>query len=604
MNNYDYGIIGNCSSAALVNSECSVEWLCLPYFDSASVFGRILDENNGGYFKITGVDTVAVKQDYIIHTAILKTIFTTKDGIFEVNDYMPRFETSRGNYYCPSELHRKLKVISGKPKIKVELIPKPNYALSDAICKIQNDYIKIMSQEGKGHYNSFYVYSNLDYQKVLDGEPIELEEYSYFLLSYHEKLEPVENDKLFLEYEKTKSYWLDWVQKTRYPKKYKEEVLRSAVTLKLLMYQRTGAVLAAVTTSLPEIIGKDRNWDYRYCWIRDAAMIIDLYVRIGHIQSADGFIEFILNRMQLKHEDIRVMYGINGEEDLTERILDHLPGYKNSAPVRIGNEAYLQKQNDLYGELIETIYTYFVINKRASFQVNEEIWTMTRSLVNRVRDIWQEKDSGIWERREAMQHYVHSKMMNWVAIDRAVKIAKFVNKTQYVKEWTQMAEDIKVDILKNGWNEKLQAFTMYYGSDIYDASNLLMFHYGFLPSTDPRMISTVKEYYKHLVKNNFTFRYVAEDEFGAPENAFIVCTFWMINALYLIGEEQKAREMFDNIRSCANHLKLFSEDVEISTRRLTGNFPQGYSHLAFIQSALLLETDYNWSDAFSPYKKG
>ena len=224
---------------------------------------------------------------------------------------------------------------------------------------------------------------------------------------------------------------------------------------------------------------------------------------------------------------------------------------------------------------------------------------MTRSLVNRVREIWRGKDSGIWERREALQHYVHSKLMNWVAMDRAVKIPKFIGKERYIEPWQKLAEEIKIDILKNGWNEDLKAFTMYYGSEIYDASNLLILHYGFLPPDDPRMVSTVEQYYKHLVKNNFTFRYIQEDEFGAPENAFIVCTFWMINALYLIGKEKEAREMFDNISGCANHLKLFSEDVEIATKRLTGNFPQGYSHLAFIQTALLLETDYNWSDAAS-----
>jgi len=602
MKNYDYGIIGNCSSAALVNSDCSIEWLCLPYFDSPSLFATILDKDKGGYFKISGVDTIKVKQDYILHTAILKTQFETKHGNFEVNDYMPRFETFRGGFSCHSEVHRKLRVTSGNPRIKVELVAKPNYAFSDARYVIKGDYVKIMSEEGKGHYNSFYFYSNLDLEKIIKGEEIELEEFSYFLLSYHEKLGKVENDKIFLEYEKTKSYWLDWVQRTRYPERYKEEVLRSAITLKLLVYQRTGAVIAAATTSLPEIIGRDRNWDYRFCWIRDAAMIIDLYVRIGHIQSADGFIDFILNRMQLKHEDIGVMYGINGEEELEECTLDHLPGYENSKPVRVGNAAYQQKQNDLYGELIETIFTYFVVNRRSSFQVNEEIWTMTRSLVNRVRDIWREKDSGIWERRKALQHYVHSKLMNWVAMDRAVKIAKFIGKERYIEPWQKIAEEIKIDILKNGWNERLKAFTMYYGSEIYDASNLLMLHYGFLAPNDPRMVSTVEQYYQHLVKNNFTFRYIEEDEFGTPENAFTVCTFWMINALFLIGKEKEAREMFDNILSCANHLCLFSEDVEINTKRLTGNFPQGYSHLAFIQTALLLETDYNWSDA-SSFKK-
>lgn len=597
MDNYDYGIIGNCSSAALISKDCSVDWLCLPFFDSPSLFAKILDEKKGGFFKVSAVDEESSHQQYILHTAILKTTFKTKHGEFEVNDYMPRFNNSRQGYYCPSEIHRKIRVISGKPRIKINLNAAPNYAFSDADYAVKENHIKIMSK--KGHYNSFYLYSNLNHEDIIKGKEIELEKYSFFLLSYHEKLEKIENDKIFLEYEKTKSYWLDWGQKTTYPEKYKEEVIRSALTLKLLMYQRTGAVVAAATTSLPEIIGRDRNWDYRYCWIRDAAMIIDLYVRIGHMESADGFIKFILDRMLLKHEDISIMYGINGEEMLDEKTLDYLAGYKDSKPVRIGNAAYTQKQNDLYGELIETIFTYFVINRRASYQVNEEIWTIVRGLVNRVRDTWREKDSGIWERREALQHYTHSKMMAWVAMDRAVKIAKFVGKLHYVEPWSKMAEEIKVDILKNAWNEKLNAFVMYYGSEIYDASNLLMLHYGFLNAQDPRMVATVKTYYEHLVENNFTFRYIAEDEFGKPENAFLVCNFWMINSLYLIGEEDKAREMFDAVLECSNHLNLYAEDVEIKTKRLTGNFPQGYSHLAFIQTALLLETNYNWSDAYA-----
>jgi len=602
MKNYDYGIVGNCSTAALVSSDCNIVWMCLPNFDSSSLFAQILDDKKGGYFKISAVNLVKSEQEYIIHTAILRTVFETKDGIFEVNDYMPRFENFRRDHYCPPEIHRRIKVVSGSPKMKIDLDARPNYALGGADYTIKDDYIKITSQ--KGHYNSFYLYSNVDYEKVINGEEIALEKYTYFLLSFHEKIEPIDNDKIFLDYQKTKSYWLDWVQRTHYPEKYKEEVLRSAITLKLLMYQRTGAVIAAATTSLPEIIGRDRNWDYRYCWIRDAAMIIDLYVRIGHIKSADGFINFILNRVQLKHEDIGVIYGINGEEKLDEKTLDHLSGYEGSKPVRIGNDAYKQKQNDLYGELIETIFTYFVVNRRASFQVNEEIWTMTRSLVNRVRDTWRDSDCGIWERRDKPQHYVHSKLMNWVAMDRAVKIAKFVHKDHYIKPWSKIAEEVKTDILKNGWNEKLGAFTMYYGSDIYDASNLLMLHYGFLSMDDPRIVSTVQQCYEHLVKEGFTFRYITEDGLGIPENAFIVCSFWMINALYLIGEEQKSRDMFKNLLNSANHLNLYSEDIEVSTRRLTGNFPQGYSHLAFIQTALLLETDYNWSDAFTSRNNG
>ncbi len=591
---YNYGLIGNCTSAALVSSDCSVDWLCLPFFDSPSLFARILDKDKGGYFKIEGVDMVHTQQSYLYHTPILKTIFQTKDGVFEIRDYMPRFRTSRGGDYCPSEVHRDIHVISGKPKIRIQLKPKPNYAYSDAGFAVGRDYIKITSL--RGEYNSFYLYSNLDYQKVIKGEEIELTESSFFLLSYHEKMEQINLEKVFIEYEKTKSYWIDWVFRTHLPGKYKEESIRSTITLKLLMYQRTGAVIAAPTTSLPEIIGKDRNWDYRYCWVRDASMIVDLYARMGHMRSATRYINFILNRMLLKHDNIAVMYGINGEKEIREKSLDYLSGYENSHPVRIGNAAYQQQQNDLYGELIETIYSYFIIPRRDTAYLDEEIWTVVRSVINKVVETWKTMDSGIWERRVQQDHHVHSKMMNWVAADRAAKIAQLIGKPQYVQRCLKLAQEIKQDILQNGWDQNLGSFVMAYGCPHLDASNLLMLHYGFLDRKDPRMISTVQQTFKHLVKNGFTMRYTAEDDFGKPENAFIVCTFWMVNALYLIGEEQKAMEMFDNIRGCANYLGLFSEDIETATRRLTGNFPQGYSHLAFLQTVFLFETEYNWTD--------
>lgn len=591
--NYNHGLIGNCTSAALVSPDCSIEWLCLPFFDSPSLFASILDKEKGGFFRIRGVDTVRVQQSYIPYTAIIKTVFETKDGVFEVRDFMPRFGTSSRVVYCPSEIHRDIYVISGRPKIIFDLNPRPNYALSDARIYYHKEYIKITSK--KGEYNSFYLYSNLDHKKIVSGEPIELAESAYCLLSYHEKLELVNLYKIYVEYEKTKSYWLDWVYRTQLPGKHKDMVVRSTITLKLLTFQRTGAVIAAPTTSLPEIIGKDRNWDYRYCWVRDGSMIVDLYVRIGHVDVAKRYINFILNRMLLKHENIAVMYGIHGEKELTEKTLDHLSGYEGSKPVRIGNDAYRQVQNDLYGELMETIYTYFFVTQRSVLYSYEEIWTLVRTLVGKVKETWREPDAGIWERRGPPDHHVHSKMMNWVAMDRAAKIAKFFGKNDYADNCLKIATEIKEDILKNGWNEDLQSFTMCYGSKDLDASNLLMLHYGFLDRKDPRIIKTVQKTYESLVRNNFAFRYTAADDFGLPENAFIVCTFWMINALYLIGEEQKARDMFENIIKHANPFGLFSEDIETKTNRLTGNFPQGYSHLAFIQTVFLLETDYDWS---------
>jgi GH15 family glucan-1,4-alpha-glucosidase len=416
------------------------------------------------------------------------------------------------------------------------------------------------------------------------------------VLSYHEKLKDINCEKIFLEYEKTKTYWLDWVLSKNLPETYRDHVIRSLITLKLLMFQRTGAVVAAPTTSLPEIIGGKRNWDYRFCWVRDAAMIIDLYIRLGDMTSANRFIKFIVNRMLLKDDGIAVMYGINGEKVLEERTLDHLEGYKGSFPVRVGNAAYIQVQNDVYGELVETIYTYFSHTGHEDISLNEEIWTAVRSIIRKVLSVWDKPDAGIWERRDEGKHYVHSKLMCWVALDRAAKIAESVSKDQYTRQWEAAADKIKEDILNNGWNKKLASFTMSYGSESLDAANLLMLHYGFLPADDPRIISTVETAYRNLVKKGSVFRYIDEDDFGKPENSFIVCTFWMINALYLIGEKTKAKRLFDNILSKRNYLGLLSEDVEIESGRLTGNFPQGYSHLALIQTILLLRTEYDGSD--------
>ena len=595
MKNYDYAIIGNCTSSALISSDCSIDWLCLPFFDSPSVFAKILDQDKGGYFKVSAANITKVEQYYVVHTPILRTVFTTKDGVFELRDYMPRFITSRKEYYCPPEIHRDILLISGNPKIIVELKPKPNYAISDSEFILESNHLKITSK--KGEYVSFYFYSNLDYNKIMRSEPIELKGTSFLLFSYHEKLQDIDTDKVYIEYEKTKTYWLDWVYRTKVPSKYKDLLIRSAITLKLLTYQRSGAVIAAPTTSLPEIIGKDRNWDYRYCWIRDASMIVDLYARIGHMHSAQRYMDFVLNRRLLKHENISVMYGINGERLLTEKTLNHLAGYEGSKPVRIGNDAYRQVQNDIYGQLIEAIYTYLITNRRARITIDEEIWTIVGDLANNVIKKWKEPDNGIWERRGEPRHYVHSKVMGWVAMDRAAKIASFIGKPNNAERWLKIASEIKRDILENGWDEGQKSFVMHYGSHKLDASNLLMLHYGFLDKSDPRVVSTVKKTYEKLTRSGFTFRYILEDEFGKPKNAFIVCTFWMINALYLIGEEKRSREMLKNVLLCLNKFNLLSEDVEINSYRLTGNFPQGYSHLALIQTILLLETNYNWSDA-------
>ena len=352
-------------------------------------------KKRGAIFKIWAKNIISVEQSYLYHTPIIKTVFTTKDGIFEVRDYMPRFSTNDAKRIVPLKIHRTINLVQGNPTVIIELNPRPNYGLSSSQLTAYPEYLKITSAQGE--YNSYYFYTNLNSHDLIEGKEIVLKESAYFLLSYHEKIDPVNPDKILMEYERTKRYWLYWVHRTKVPEKYREMLIRSIITLKLLMFQRTGAVIAAPTTSLPEIIGKDRNWDYRYCWIRDASMIIDLYSRIGHAKTSLRYINFILNRMLLKDYTISVMYGINGEEKLEERTLDHLSGYEGSRPVRIGNAAYKQKQNDVYGELIETIYTSFVVDFRDDLLLNEETWTVVRSLAKKVEEIWREPDCGIWE---------------------------------------------------------------------------------------------------------------------------------------------------------------------------------------------------------------
>jgi len=357
--------------------------------------------------------------------------------------------------------------------------------------------------------------------------------------------------------------------------------------LKLLTYQKSGAIIAAVTTSIPEALGEKRNWDYRYCWIRDSSMIIKTLLDIGHVISAQRFLNFLLTVNEGKHEDIQIMYSIRGEKKLEEKILKHLSGYQNSGPVRIGNSAYIQKQNDIYGILIDAIYISLT-KFPSTLDTTEELWTFVRGMIEMVARNWFKPDRGIWEIRGENNHYVFSKMLSWVAVDRGCKIARMVNKNSYLVAWSELREKIKNDILQNGWNNEIKAFTQAYGSKYLDASVLLMEDYGFIEASDPMYVSTVLNIKVGLSKNGMMFRYVNKDDFGVPHSSMLICTFWLINSLYKIGHRDEAKILFENTLKYSNHLGLFSEHIDVSTKQLLGNFPQGYSHLGLIQSALIL----------------
>ena len=583
MDNLDYGIIGNCRSAALISNTGSLDWCCLPEFDSSSVFAKLLDEQKGGSFEINVQEGYTIAQRYKKHTAILITRFSDGEDIFELHDFMPRYHKDISNYYAPPEVVRFIKHVSGKPKFSIKYDPKLQYALGETKTYIKKNFVVSLTPDEK--FETVFLYTSYNKNAVLEGRELEVKEDGYFLLGYNEKIFPPTTRKMNLERERTKVYWLNWSNKTPNYRKYDFEINRSAITLKLLTYNKTGAVLAAATTSLPETIGEVRNWDYRFCWIRDASMVIKVMTDLEHKNVARRYLQFIVDLIPNKDEKLQIMYGINKEKKLTERTLDHLEGYKGSKPVRVGNAAYQQKQNDIYGILMDVIYEQLA--KFATDVGNgEELWGITKGIVWIVSKHWNEPDKGIWEFRSEDRHFTFSKVLCWVAIDRALKVAKILRKTRKIEKWTLLEQEIKKDIHDNAWNSEVNAFTQSYGSTNLDASVLLMESYGFIHARDPKFMSTVYAIEKELSNDGLLYRYKNEDDFGLPSSSFTICTFWFINSLFRIGEEEKAMQLFDQLLSYSNHLGLFSEDIDFKTKRLLGNFPQAYSHLALIECAI------------------
>lgn len=591
MNNLNYGIIGNCQSAALISQTGTIDWCCLPHFDSPSVFAKILDIEKGGCFSIEPVGHYTSRQHYLDKTNILVTEFSSDEHAFEICDFMPRYQSSQGVYHCPPDIIRFVRLIKGHPEIRVHYEPRPAYAQYRSKFEITDDFIKYMTTQGP--YESIYLYTNLPLGPIALAEPVALEQDCFFVVSYNQKLITPDMDWIRLEFERTKVYWMGWVAKTKVFTGYQKQVERSSLVLKLLAYQKTGAILAAVTTSLPETIGEVRNWDYRYCWIRDASMTIDILTRLGHFNVAKRFLQFIMNIVPFKDEKIQIMYSINHRRRMVERELPWLAGYENSRPVRIGNAAVQQKQNDIYGVLLDVIFQSLMIFHE-SIDYKEDLWTVVRTLARHVRTNWKKLDSSIWELRTEQKHFTFSKILCWVAMDRAARIAGFFNKKDDAISFSHTRDEIKNDILEKGCDPQKHTLTQFYGSKTMDASNLLSQQYGFLSATDPIFINTVNETYKTLCKDGLMYRYKNADDFGIPKSSFTICTFWMIKSLYLIGEKERAFKMFDQVLQYSNHLGLFSEDIDFESKRLLGNFPQGYSHIALIDTALTLSESPDW----------
>ena len=579
----NYGIIGNCKSSALINEDSSIDWCCLPQFDSSAIFCKIIDNHIGGSFKIEADESYIITQQYINNTAIVRTNFKNEKNEFEVLDFMTRYKLDDQNFYSPPEIQRLIKPIKGLPKIKVLYNPTLEYANGKTKTYEKEDFIVSVFDEAS--YETLFLYTDIEKKKILENKEFELSKSAYLNLSYNEKIDLPSLSKSEGELKKTQEYWLNWCKKSPSFKSYNKEITRSSITLKLLTFEKTGAVLAAATTSIPETIGEVRNWDYRFCWIRDASMVIKIIAKLGHQRIVKNFIDFIVNLIPNKNEKLQIMYGIDGQKTLTEKILKHLSGYKNSKPVRIGNAAYIQKQNDIYGILVDAIHFQIEKFKDISYK-HEQLWSIVKSVVWVVEKNWKKPDKGIWEFRNEDQHFTFSKLLCWVAIDRAIKISNLIKNGRKSDKWKILREEIKNDIHLNAWNPKIKAFTQSYGSDFLDASVLLMESYGFIDCKDPKYVDTVKAIERELLFDGLLFRYKNNDDFGEPKSSFTVCTFWYINSLFKIGEETKAKNLFDQLLSNSNHMGLFSEDLDFKTKKMLGNFPQAYSHLALIETAM------------------
>jgi GH15 family glucan-1,4-alpha-glucosidase len=611
----NYGIIGNMRTAALVGLNGSIDWLCLPHFDSPSVFAAILDDRKGGRFRIAPAgEDFRHKQFYWPDTNILITRFLHNQGVGEVEDYMP-VSRARPSRHGLIELIRRVRVVRGRVPFRLECRPAFDYArgthktqLSDAGARFTASGMSLGLAASRP--------LRLDQNGVVADFTLEGGEKAVFVLqilrSDDEQVPCPGCDEAEDLFRETATFWRRWLAKCTYTGRWREIVHRSALTLKLLSFDATGAIVAAPTCSLPEAFGGERNWDYRYTWIRDAAFTLYGLLRVGFTEEAARFRDWLKARWQDASEGgssptgatagpLQLMYGIDGRSELTEEVLDHLEGYRGSRPVRIGNAAHGQLQLDIYGELMDAVYLH---NKYVE-PVGYDGWVHLRGLVDWLCENWKQPDEGIWEVRGGRRHFVYSKLMSWVAVDRALRLADKRSFPANRAHWLKVRDEIYEEVMAKGWNQSRGAFVQAYGSDALDASNLLMPLVFFMAPNDPRMLSTIDAIRKPLTAgglaaDGLVYRYLstdAPDGLRSEEGTFNICSFWLVEALTRAGRTdparlEDARLLFEQMLGYANHLGLYAEQTGKSGEAL-GNFPQAFTHLGLISAAFNLDRALN-----------
>ncbi|MCC9138327.1 glycoside hydrolase family 15 protein [Pontibacter silvestris] len=594
----NYGVIGDLNTVALVGLNGSIDFMCFPDFDSPSVFSALLDKDKGGYFSIQPTDDGAKnRQLYLPDTNVLLTRFLSDEGIGEITDFMPVEELYQGK-----ELIRRVSCVHGNLTFNMHCGPRFNYARSPHTVRQVNENEIIFTSQGLDG-TIIRLKSSIPLQ-IEEGDAkaiftLKTGDTADFVLDYIECDTPpatVMEEFVTQSLYDTINYWKDWIAKCNYKGRWLEMVNRSALVLKLMTSHKYGSIVASPTFGLPEQIGGGRNWDYRYTWIRDASFTVYALLRLGYRKEAKSFVEWVDRQCDdigdIGH--LSLMYAIDGKKDLEEIELDHLEGYMGSRPVRIGNGAYSQIQLDIYGELLDSVYLYDKYGEPISF----EFWNDLRRQVEWVCDNWQREDEGIWEVRGGKKHFLYSRMMCWVAIDRAMKIAE-KHSFPLPERWRQERDKIFFSIHHEFWNEELQCFVQYKGADTVDAATLLMPMIRFIGPKDPRWLSTLKRIEEMLVSDALVFRYrvnEALDGLEGGEGTFSMCTFWYVECLARSGQVDKARLYFEKMLGYANHLGLYAEMLGLKGEHL-GNFPQAFTHLGLISAAMsindILEGDQN-----------
>src|SRR6266852_6864806 len=580
----DYGVIGDMHTAALVGLDGSIDWYCAPRFDSPSVFAALLDARKGGRFQVSPIEKFTTKQSYEGDTNVLTTSFDSRGGRARLTDFMPCF-MEKGELKAFQELHRIVECVDGELGLRIIFQPRLDYARGETTIVETREGCSARNQGHQLNLASSVKLNAADKDILTSEFRLSKGQRAIFVLKWGgNPATMAAKYETSRKLSRTLSYWKRWVGHVKYQGPYRAHVVRSCLVLKLLQYAPTGAMVAAVTTSLPECVGTLRNWDYRYSWIRDNALSVLALSEAGASREALDYARWLINLRRHSKEKLQIMMGIGGESDIPETTLDHLEGYRRSSPVRIGNAASKQLQLDVYGILADYVYFLHTLGWTTG-QVYENL---VRYSADQALKEWQSPDSGIWEFRQP-KTFVESTMWCYVALDRAIKIARELGYDEDWQRWEPVRKKIKSQILSEGWSERKKAFTMIFGGEDLDAANLLMPLVGFLPAKDPKMSSTIERIREELSKDDLVYRYKIDDGQMGKEGAFTVCSFWMVDCLTRLGKLREAEALLTQLTKRSNHLGLYSEEIDPETGEALGNFPQAYTHMGLITASVHLE---------------